>query len=685
VAISGIADGDGFTNYSIEYGIGSAPIAWTEIISSSTPVTDGPLGEWNTTGIDGSYTLRLSVGDDNISMVTIMVANSTTAVILDPADGDTVMSAWSITGSASSPDFSYYQLEYSPASSPGSWTEIAVSSVPVMDAELSDWDTSIMSEGWYNLRLRLFSDTGLVASDSIEVYVQSLFSSGSNWIINNVSDVTPYANYCDIDDDGAYEIILGTSSGVTFLNPDGTEKTTGVPSLPTGNYRIPAAVGDLDGDGNDDFIVCSSNKIYGFPSTQPSFEISVLATPNIGQLDAGDEHFYPYVALKDIDSDGDDEILYFTGTTSPYERYFAYESDGSLIAEMPGDHACYLAADLDGDGQDEFYMATDTVLQCDHNGVAQNSFDLKMDIADYIWSSYLSAVDIDHDGKHELIVMGHDNNLGHGDFWMYAFDENLTLKDSWPRNTTVSSFTVPPGPIFVDMDLDGSLEYFITFYELSGGIVYGWRMDGTPYSGDSINPLFVATPNPSRLYHPVFADMNGDGYPDLVASAAANVLCETTTNRLVAWDKNGDMLDGWPITVGGDNCGQTRRFIPTIGDINQDGSVDLMMTIYNNDFFFLNFDGSPYSEAATPVPFWRYNRRINSCGLLYEPLCGDVNFDGMVNIFDITYLIDYLYREGPPPPNPELADVNDDELINIFDITYLISYLYQGGPDPNCP
>jgi len=65
--------------------------------------------------------------------------------------------------------------------------------------------------------------------------------------------------------------------------------------------------------------------------------------------------------------------------------------------------------------------------------------------------------------------------------------------------------------------------------------------------------------------------------------------------------------------------------------------------------------------------------------------CGDVNSDIVVNIFDITYLISYLYLEGPPPEIMESADVNNDGTVNIFDITFLISYLYLEGPQPTCP
>jgi hypothetical protein len=66
-------------------------------------------------------------------------------------------------------------------------------------------------------------------------------------------------------------------------------------------------------------------------------------------------------------------------------------------------------------------------------------------------------------------------------------------------------------------------------------------------------------------------------------------------------------------------------------------------------------------------------------------VCGDANSDEAVNILDISYLIEYLYMDGPAPDPINAADVNSDGTINILDITYLIAYLYMEGPEPNCP
>jgi hypothetical protein len=65
-------------------------------------------------------------------------------------------------------------------------------------------------------------------------------------------------------------------------------------------------------------------------------------------------------------------------------------------------------------------------------------------------------------------------------------------------------------------------------------------------------------------------------------------------------------------------------------------------------------------------------------------ICGDANSDETINIFDVTFLINYLYLGGPAPEHMQAADPDGSGTINIFDITYLISFLYLGGSEPIC-
>ncbi len=65
--------------------------------------------------------------------------------------------------------------------------------------------------------------------------------------------------------------------------------------------------------------------------------------------------------------------------------------------------------------------------------------------------------------------------------------------------------------------------------------------------------------------------------------------------------------------------------------------------------------------------------------------CGDVNNDGIVDLGDVVYVINYLFKSGPAPDPLWIANVNGDEVIDIGDVVYLINYLFKGGPPPCCP
>ncbi len=68
-----------------------------------------------------------------------------------------------------------------------------------------------------------------------------------------------------------------------------------------------------------------------------------------------------------------------------------------------------------------------------------------------------------------------------------------------------------------------------------------------------------------------------------------------------------------------------------------------------------------------------------------EILCGDPNEDSQINILDIIYIINALYKGTPGPGPLEISDVNNDGAVNILDIIRIINYKYKFGPGLNCP
>ncbi|MGB5139596.1 MAG: S8 family serine peptidase, partial [Candidatus Zixiibacteriota bacterium] len=61
---------------------------------------------------------------------------------------------------------------------------------------------------------------------------------------------------------------------------------------------------------------------------------------------------------------------------------------------------------------------------------------------------------------------------------------------------------------------------------------------------------------------------------------------------------------------------------------------------------------------------------------------GDANVDGIINISDPVYLINYIFSSGLQPPQLYDGDADANAIINISDAVYLIAYIFAGGPPP---
>jgi len=76
-------------------------------------------------------------------------------------------------------------------------------------------------------------------------------------------------------------------------------------------------------------------------------------------------------------------------------------------------------------------------------------------------------------------------------------------------------------------------------------------------------------------------------------------------------------------------------------------------------------------------------------GHIYHGMCGNLDgtSDGLVDLGDLTSLIDYLFITHTIPLFVEQANVDGstDGVIDLGDLTYLIAYLFIDGPPPICP
>jgi predicted outer membrane repeat protein len=63
-------------------------------------------------------------------------------------------------------------------------------------------------------------------------------------------------------------------------------------------------------------------------------------------------------------------------------------------------------------------------------------------------------------------------------------------------------------------------------------------------------------------------------------------------------------------------------------------------------------------------------------------LCGDMDYDGQIDISDLTYLVDFIFTGGPAPMPMEAGNIECGDGIDISDLVYLVDFMFTGGPAP---
>ena len=65
-------------------------------------------------------------------------------------------------------------------------------------------------------------------------------------------------------------------------------------------------------------------------------------------------------------------------------------------------------------------------------------------------------------------------------------------------------------------------------------------------------------------------------------------------------------------------------------------------------------------------------------------ICGDVDDNLDINVADLVFLVDYLFKGGAAPTAYESGNVDGIGEINVADLTYFVDYIFKGGSAPIC-
>jgi hypothetical protein len=262
----------------------------------------------------------------------------------------------------------------------------------------------------------------------------------------------------------------------------------------------------------------------------------------------------------------------------------------------------------------------------------------------------------------------------------YSYDaEFLNMGNIYLFNGGISPDTLH------DLTITGDSAGYKFGWELTSGLVNSDIYDDL-ISGTDTYPVDTFDAGKVFIYHggPAFDNIEDDSY---LNNRTAHDYFGFSVNSGVDYNLDGDedIIVGSP---GYDDAGAAFLFdgsgaivLDSIfgGTQTDEGAGhDIILWKYNSNETAIIVGAPYYDQSRGRIYIYKY-------GQSQSEICGDVNASGTVNILDVTYLIAYLYQDGPAPNPLNMADVNSSGTINILDITYLISYLYMGGPEPDCP
>ena len=448
----------------------------------------------------------------------------------------------------------------------------------------------------------------------------------------------------DVNNDGYPDIIVGARGGWVYVFSGLNGDTLWVfyqEALQDHFGGSVSGAGDVNNDGHGDFIVGADQNDAGGTSAGRAYVFSGLDGDTLYVFtgeDSGDHFGGSVSGAGDVNNDRYDDMI-----------VGAYWDD----AGGPKAGRAYVFSGLDGD---TLYVYT-----------GENSYD-------HLGVSVSGAGDVNGDGYDDLIVGADGNDV------------------SAPNAGRAYVFCGQHGDTLHVFDGEGSHDAF------------GFSISGA-------------------------GDVNNDGYDDLIIGEWSNDVRGTNTGRAYVFSGlDGDILHVFTGEARNDQLGWS---VSGAGDVDNDGYDDLVVGAWfgggdhrGRAYVFSGWDGSSlhlFTGEATEAHFgWSvsgagdvnhdsYDDIIvgstgstaipvigrayvftlgNACTSCCLDLRGNTNgdLDDSIDLADLTYFVDYLFKSGPPPPCPNEGDVDGSGAINVADLAYLVDYLFFSGPTPPpCP
>jgi hypothetical protein len=412
------------------------------------------------------------------------------------------------------------------------------------------------------------------------------------------------------------------------------------------NYAVgsePASVfcADLDDDNDLDLAVTNSNYYDSRVSILMNNGDGTFATAvNYG---VGYSPKSVYCADLDDDTDLDLAVANSAGNVSILKNNGDGTFAGAVNYGAGNTPQSVFCADLDGDDDLDLAVANADLFSGNISILKNNGDGTFAGAVNYAAGGGPYSVfctDMDGDDDLDLAVANH---WGHS-LSILMNNGNATFQP--PVNYDPGGGGIYPNSVFC-ADLDGDLDMDVA---VANGLTDDvWILMN--YGDGSLGPIqyYSAGDAPRSIF---CADIDDDADMDLVVANESG-------NNVSIHENNGSgaFLSAVNFSVGQD------PYSVFCADLDADADLDLAVANFNSDNVSILLNLMNQSSWTR----------------------GDANGNGIVDVGDILYLVNYLYRGGPAPSPVDAGDANCDGLVAAGDIIYLVNYLFRGGPPPGCP
>ena len=421
---------------------------------------------------------------------------------------------------------------------------------------------------------------------------------------------------------GADVIYLWHPDGTAPVNADGSDVTQGDFTTLGSYYAGGPTVADLDG-GTKEVIgsTWDTHSIYVFDlagQSKPGWPVTLA------------DAMYSAVAAADLQGDGQKELV--VGSNG-YDIY-ALRANGTELMDGDGNPATVgvfkhtgapynygspALAPLQNDGTNAIiYGASDAHLYAWRYD-GSNVPGFPVTLAAGVRCSPAVGSLDGPTGPLSIVVPAMCDSI-------YVFNANGSRRPGFPVSCRIEANNRNPSPALADMNNDGYLE--IVQASTAGGL-YVWDRNGAivaPWT----NVRYSTLTSWSTDCSPVAADINGDGRPDIVMG--------DVNGQLTAFSgADASMLPGFPIQLAGELDAP-----PALCDCDGDGKTEIVAIGLDLNVYMWDYD-FPFSPGQVP-PWPQFHHDAARTGYAGTPL--------LVGTEDGPADLPHTLALAPPAPNP---------------------------------